>query len=96
MIPQHDPPVIVRVGYMIQSEKCRAILRLHTVNPNFVPGEVAVSEEKDGAACPDAQGVHVVPVFPVGGEPPEPHLSLRNDQPPASGTVVAVVADSAG
>merc|ERR1719517_153162 len=70
VVSKHHPPVIGRVS----------------VNPDFVPREVAVGEEEDGAARPDAHGVHVVPVGPVGGEPPEPQLALRYDQPPPPGT----------
>ena len=46
---------------------------------HFLSCEVTVGVEVERAAGPDAHGVHVVPVLPVGGEPPEPEASLRYD-----------------
>ena len=95
MLSKHHPPRLSVSSLSLTHQPSPVIGRVG-VDPDFVPGEVAVSEEEDGAARPDAHRVHVVPVGPVGGEPPEPQLALRDDQPPPPGTVVAVVADSTG
>ena len=64
------------------------------VNPVAIEAAVRVGGES--AASPDPHGVHVVPVAPVGREPPEPQLSYRNDELPASTAGAAVVTHGAG